>query len=165
MKRFVVVVIALLAPVVCAETLAQRAAALIASADSAGICGEMEKKEKEVVVRDAKWIRDVSEVVGKSDISGSVACFCSGWRTVTFYKKGEFVVSLAAIHGNQLRIFSQKGGGDFPIAEARWNAVKAVLEVHKAANQITEPTPLSSPPSDSPRASAPVAPIGHVTQR
>lgn len=133
-------IVSVLGPLANAETLAERAASLVASADSAGIRGEMDKKEKEVVVRDSKWIREVSEAIGKSGISGSVACMCIGWRTVTFYKNGEFVVSVAAIHGNQLRIYSKKGGGDFPIDEAQWKTVKALLDVQKEANQASEPT-------------------------
>ena len=129
-----------LVPLARAETLAERAASLVARADSAGIRGESEKKEKEIVVRDSKWIRDVSEVIAKSGISESVVCFCAGWRTITFYKNGEFVVSIAAIHGNQLRIYSKEDSGDFPIDEARWKAVKAVLDMHKEANQAPEPT-------------------------
>jgi hypothetical protein len=141
MKTLLVfVAISVLAPLAKAETLAERAASLVARADSAGIRGESEKKEKEIVVRDSKWIRDVSEVIAKSGISESVTCFCFGWRTITFYKNGEFVVSVAAIHGNQLRIYSNEGSGDFPIDEARWKAVNAVLDRHKEAHQASEPT-------------------------
>jgi hypothetical protein len=133
-----------------ANRLIERAATLIASADSAGIAGEMDKKEKEIVVRDSKWIRDVSEVVAKSGISDRVACFCIGWRTARFYKNGEFVIAVAAIHGNQLRISSNQESGDFPIDEARWNAVKAVLAAKNAADPDLEPAVPSGPGSKEP---------------
>ncbi|MGC4074775.1 MAG: hypothetical protein QM760_20185 [Nibricoccus sp.] len=141
MKTLLVVAVVLALGVLAkAETLAERAANLIASADSAGIRGEMDKKEKELVVRDSKWIHEFSEAIAKSEISKSVACMCAGWRTVTFYKDGEFVVSVAAIHGNQLRIYSKNDGGDFPIDEAQWKVVKALLDAKKEANQTSEPT-------------------------
>ena len=39
-----------LVPLAKAETLAERAASLVARADSAGIRGELEKKEKEITI-------------------------------------------------------------------------------------------------------------------
>ena len=105
-----------------------RVAALIASADHVGFRGEDEKKSKETVLRDQEWIRRVSDAVAKVSMTSRVSCFCSGWRTAYFYKGDERVVSLAAIHGNQLRIYWKDSGGDFPIDEAQWKTVSAALE-------------------------------------
>ncbi|MBI2814317.1 MAG: hypothetical protein HYX71_08540 [Opitutae bacterium] len=105
-----------------------RIASLIASADNVRIRGELEKKEDEIVVRDLSWIRRVSEVIATTPLSESVACLCIGWNTAYFYKGEQLIVSVAAIHGNQLRIHCDGDSGDYPITEAHWSAVKAVLD-------------------------------------
>lgn len=115
-----------------------RVAALIASADHVGFRGEDEKKNKEEVLRDPEWIQRVSEAVAKVSVTSRVSCLCSGWRTAYFYKGDEWVVSLAAIHGNQLRIYWKESGGDFPIEAAQWKMVSAALE------SAQNPTPSKS---------------------
>jgi hypothetical protein len=123
------------------KTNAARVAALIASADQAEIRGEIEKAGDKVVVRDPSWIRQVGEAVAAASLSRTVSCLCIGWRTAYFYKDGQMVLRLAAIHGNQLRVFWTGGGGDYPIAEDQWQAVKAALEYHVAAPAAPEPPP------------------------
>ncbi|MFA5057457.1 MAG: hypothetical protein WC485_05045 [Opitutaceae bacterium] len=123
---------------------AKRIATLIASADSAGIRDEMKKQEEDVIVRDAKWIHRVSEAVAATAISRKVICLCCGWRTAHFYRNGLQVVSVATIHGNQLRIYWEGGGGDFPVAESSWKAVEAALAIPKEA---LVPTTMSVTPA------------------
>jgi hypothetical protein len=118
---------------------ASRIAALIAGSDQARIRGETEKGD-EIVVRDLEWIRKVSEAIATVPLSGSTSCFCIGWRTAYFQKNGQFVVSVAAIHGNQLRIHWKDEGGDYPIDEASWKAVQQALELPVKAGQPPEPT-------------------------
>ena len=128
---------------------AARIASLIASADSVRIRGELEKKEDENVVRDLSWIQQVSEVIATTPLSESVACLCIGWNTVYFYKGEQLLVSVAAIHGNQLRIHCDGDSGDYPITEAQWSAVKAVLDRRmKAPTAPAEPKPAGKGHSD-----------------
>ncbi len=110
-------------------TNAARMAALIASADEVNIRGEGEKEADGVVVRDLAWIRGVSEAVAATSLPRTVHCFCIGWRTASFRKNGERVISVAAIHGNQLRIHWDGGGGDYEVSEADWTTVKQALEL------------------------------------
>ena len=110
-------------------TNAARVAALIASADEVSIRGEGKETKGEIIVRDPKWIREVSEAIAATRLPRSSHCFCTGWRTAYFQQKGQFVISVAAIHGNQLRIHWSEGGGDYEISEADWKAVAQTLEV------------------------------------
>jgi len=110
-------------------TNAARVAALIASADEVSIRGQGNETKGEVIVRDPKWIRQVSEAIAVTRLPHSGHCFCTGWRTAYFRKNGEQVISMAAIHGNQLRIGWDEGGGDYEIGEADWKAVKQALEI------------------------------------
>ena len=114
---------------------AKRIAKAIATADSAGIRGELEKQEEEVMVRDAKWIHAVSDAVAAAVISENRCCLCIGWRTAHFYRNGRQVISVAPIHGNALRIYwGDGGGGDFPVEEASWQAVVESLKLQNQAN-------------------------------
>jgi hypothetical protein len=119
---------------------AARVAALIASSDQAGIRSEDAKETESVVVGDLGWIRQVSEVIAATPLPRSNHCFCVGWRTVNFSKDGKFVVSVAAIHGNQLRFHWADGGGDYQIDENHWKAVKNALDFPVDANHAAEPT-------------------------
>lgn len=110
------------------DGLGRRVAEVIASADSAGIRRDMSKKEEEVLIRDAAWIRRIGECVGEAPVSKPVQCMCIGWTTAYFYKEGELVASVAAIHGHQIRIHSKVARGDFPIDEKSWKAVEAALQ-------------------------------------
>ena len=123
-------------------TIAARTAAMIAHADRVCFRGEMEKVGDEVVVRDREWIRAVSDAVATVPFASRVSCMCSGWRTAYFYKGDQLLVSVAAIHGNQLRIHWDVSGGDFPIDEDHWKAVQAALDLPTGANH-----PAESPPS------------------
>lgn len=120
---------------------AEQIASLIASADHVDIRGENAdlEKEKTIVVRDPKWIRQVSEVMRTTPIAHPTACLCTGWRTAYFYRNGELAVSLAAIHGNQLRIFSKGASGDFPVDQVRWSLMNSALEFPKNPEQPVNP--------------------------
>lgn len=112
-----------------------RIAALIAGSDQARIRGEAENKTDEVTVNDPEWIKQVSAAIAATSLPRSTHCFCIGWRTAHFYKVGQLAVSVAAKHGNQLRISWPGGGGDYPIDEARWNVVKQALELPQKAGK------------------------------
>lgn len=110
-------------------TNAAQVAALVASADEVSIRGEGKETKGEMIVRDPQWIHQVSEAIAATRLPHSGHCFCTGWRTAYFSKNGEQVISVAAIHGNQLRIHWDEGGGDYEISEADWKAVKRALEI------------------------------------
>jgi hypothetical protein len=110
---------------------ARQVAELIASADVAELRGETDKESTSLVVRDAAWIQSVSRALRDVAVGDSVSCLCSGWQTVYFYRDGQLVARVAAIHGNQLRMFWGSGGGDFPVDEVSWRAAKAALEYRK----------------------------------
>lgn len=120
---------------------AARVAALIAGTDRAGLRGEQEKPADEAVVSDPAWIRRFSEAMAATPLPRADTCFCAGWRTVYFSKDGQPVVSVAAIHGNQLRIHWPGGGGDYRVDEARWKAVKQVLDSVPVPGPTPEPRP------------------------
>lgn len=126
-------------------TNAARVAALIASADEVSMRGEGAETKGAVIVRDPKWIQQVSAALAATHLPRSGSCFCVGWRTAYFQREGQFVVSIAAIHGNQLRIRWGEGGGDYEISEADWNVVKQVLEIPATANPPPVPTPSTAP--------------------
>lgn len=107
--------------------LAFESAALIATADFARIGDEAGPTVRDVPVRDARWIRTVAEAMAEAPLIRSDHCFCLGWKTTRFYRRGEFVMSLAAIHGNQLRITTEHGSGDFPVEAAHWQRVSDAL--------------------------------------
>jgi len=111
------------------RTNAARIAALIAGCDEVRIRGELQEKTDGFVVRDPGWIKHVSETIAATSLPRTVSCLCEGWRTAYFMKNGKQVVSMAAIHGNQLRIHWDEGGGDYEIGEADWKAVKEALEI------------------------------------
>jgi hypothetical protein len=100
---------------------------MIATADVARVRGEMEAESTGVAVRDREWIRAVSRAIADVRLGAPNGCLCCGWRTVYFYRDGRLLASVAAIHGNQLRIHWGGGGGDFPIDETSWHAIKAAL--------------------------------------
>ena len=122
-------------------TNAARVAAWVASADEVSIRGEGKETKGEVIVRDLEWIQQVSAALAATRLPRSNHCFCTGWRTAYFQQKGQFVISVAAIHGNQLRIHSEEASGDYEINEADWEAIKQALEIPVAAN----PAPGAAP--------------------
>ena len=119
---------------------AARVAKLIASSDQASIRGELAKEADGVVVRDSGWIRKVSEAIADTPLPRSVHCFCIGSRTAYFYRNGQFVVSVAGIGGNQLRIQWTGGGGDYLIDTAHYLTVEKALDYPIEANHSPEPT-------------------------
>jgi len=130
-----------------AETPAERAATLIASADTIRIEAGDSKKQ-EIVFQDTEWIQRVSKAVGAAPISESGHCFCVGWRSFGFYRNGTLVISVAPIHGNQLRIYEANGdSGDFPVDETSWSAVNAALNALHKPPQTLIPKPISVPPA------------------
>jgi hypothetical protein len=118
------------------EKMGGRISALIAKADRVGIHGEAETERAEIAVPDPLWRQRVGQAVAGVRFTNTVSCMCTGWRTAYFYKDGHVLVSVAAIHGNQLRIqwtdgsgdYWTGGGGDFPIDEPDWKAVSAALQ-------------------------------------
>ncbi len=134
----------LVIPFVRAESFAEHISVLVASADGFVIRREMSPKEREAVIREGKWMRDanwirhVSDVIARTPLAEMNHCMCEGWTTAYFYRKNEMIVSIAAIHGNQVRIYTEKGGGDIPVDEAAWKAVKLALEPPKEVKQTEE---------------------------
>lgn len=123
---------ALLAPIAHAGisdgTSAGRVASLIESADHVIIRQDLNPKdEKTVVISDAAWIRNVGVAMAAAQLGRSVHCLCIGYRTAYFYVGDKLVASVAAIHGNQLRLSWSGGGGDYPIGEANWETIAAAL--------------------------------------
>lgn len=122
------------------KNLPARVAALIVASDRVAMRGEDESKLKETTLSDSDWIRRFGELLGQSSISKDTSCLCAGWLTAYFYKGGEMVISIAAIHGHQLRMHWKNGGGDFTIDAQHWDALSAELESAKQ----TAPAPKSS---------------------
>lgn len=104
-----------------------RVAELIAFADAAQLRGELEPESAGIVIKDTAWIRRASEAIQATALARPVGCLCMGSQTAYFYRKGQFVASVAAIHGHQLRVRWGGGGGDYPVDEASWEAVNAAL--------------------------------------
>jgi len=137
-----------------AESPAERAAVLMLSADTVKIL-EDDGNKQPIVFQDPDWIQRVSKAVAAAPISESMSCFCVGWRSFGFYKNDELVISIAPIHGNQLRIYEAKGDhGDFPVTEASWNAVDEALKSLHKPNTALVPAPIAITPA----ADAAVAP-------
>ena len=119
--------------------------ALLATADHVIIKGEMEKTGS--VVTDRRWIRRMSEEISRLKLEKGDYCLCCGWSTAYFYKRETLLGSIAPIHGDQVRISSEIGYGDFIIPEERWNALKEVFNEKKSANQRPQGTPGRVPSS------------------
>ena len=116
-------------PLTDAEILtADKAEKLIAAADEVLITSESRGESVNRSVFDRDWIHRVSKAVGQSQISRKTHCFCIGWGEVVFFRQKKILISIAAIHGNQLRISSDIAAGDYPINEARWKVISAVLD-------------------------------------
>ncbi len=116
-------------PLTEAEILtADKAENLIAAADEVLITSESRGESVNRSVYDRDWILRVSKAVGQSQISRKTHCFCIGWGEVVFFRQKKILISIAAIHGNQLRISSDIAAGDYPINEARWKVISAVLD-------------------------------------
>jgi hypothetical protein len=120
---------------------AAHVAALIAGSDEVHIRGEGAKETEGIVLRDSNWIQHVSQVIAATSLPHSGSCFCIGWRTAYFQQKGRLVISVAAIHGNQLRIYADGVGGDYKTSEADWKAVKQALEIPASAGGPAETAP------------------------
>ena len=130
-----------------AESPAERAAVLMLSADTVKIL-EDDGNKQPIVFQDPDWIQRVSKAVAAAPISESMSCFCVGWRSFGFYKNDELVISIAPIHGNQLRIYEANGdSGDFPVDETSWSAVNAALNALHKPPQTLIPKPISVPPA------------------
>ena len=110
----------------------QRVAEAIASADLAQVRGESDKGPG-VVIRNREWIRQIGNAIRGTLRLRSDQCLCAGWRTVYFYRDGRLVASVAAIHGNQLRVHSPAASGDYPVRPEQWQRVQAALELPKLA--------------------------------
>jgi hypothetical protein len=97
------------------------------AADRVVVRSDIEKDAAGAVVTDADWTRRLGLEVGKATLTEPAACFCSGWRTAFFYRADKLLISVAPIHGDQLRVHVDDGGGDFTIKEATWKAIEALL--------------------------------------
>ncbi len=106
----------------------RRSEQLVLSADKVVIRGEDDKPETGVVVTDRAWIEHMGKALGRIPLDRAVECMCEGWRTAYFYDHGALVYSIAAIHGNQLRAHSVRGGGDFPVSEGDWKAISDLIK-------------------------------------
>ena len=112
-----------------AEAWVRQLGALVASADRVVIAAETAQPGEGVEVRDAKWIRHFGAVLATVPVGRRSACLCAGWRTATFYAGTKRLGSIAAIHGNQLRISLPEHGGDYSTDAAHWAAVDTALEM------------------------------------
>lgn len=120
-------------------------ASLIAQADRVEITLSNPLANETLSVVDKDWILSVSKAVEKAPLAGKVSCLCTGWRTATFYKAKQMLVSVAAIHGNQLRIYWTNGGGDYAIDEASWKKVKEALKAPKEMPSVPKLPPEQLP--------------------
>ena len=114
---------------------------LISSSEYVIIRGDMDRVASGALVDDKGLIELFAHVMASTPLSGAHCCLCSGWSTAYFYKKGEIVCSIAAIHGNQLRVYSPQGGCDFTVDEAHWNAVHDLIEKVRQSAPLTMPKP------------------------
>jgi hypothetical protein len=117
----------------------RQVATWIATADRVSFRGEEQKKSEATLLRDPQWMQRIGDAIAAVPISKRDNCLCAGWRTASFYKGDEMVVSVAAIHGQQLRIYWQGSGGDFATDEGHWKTVSAVLEEAFAASKPERP--------------------------
>jgi hypothetical protein len=105
----------------------QRSQELVLSADKVMIRGEDDKTGSGIIVTDRAWIERVGKTLGRIRLVETVQCMCEGWKTAYFYKDGVQVYSMAPIHDHQLRLYSNRGGGDFPVSESDWKMVSDLL--------------------------------------
>lgn len=82
----------------------------------------------EPFVTNRAWIERVGKALGQTPLLQSNQCFCIGWNTSFFYREGKQVYSLAAIHGNQLRLGSLDGTADYTVDEKHWKAIADLLK-------------------------------------
>jgi len=99
----------------------------------------MDRVASGALINDRGLIGLFAHVLAMTPLCEVHQCFCSGWTTANFYKSGELVYSLAAIHGNQIRAYSQQGGGDFTVDDARWNVVHDLIEKAQKSAPLTMP--------------------------
>jgi hypothetical protein len=136
---------------------AKRLSVLFAGADQVVFKGEMEKSGR--TDTDREWIARMNGRIAQLSLDDGDYCLCCGWMTAYFYRKGALLGSLAPIHGNQVRIMSQVGNGDYKIPEDQWKAINAIFREKMKAN------PLPTPADVTPAASAPVAPPSSAAGR
>ncbi len=119
----------------------QRSEELVLSADKVVIRSELDKSDRGIVVTDRAWIERFAKTLGQTPLTKPHACFCCGWTTAFFYKDGVLAIRVAAIHGNQLRVyrFSLGDDGDFSVDQEHWNAISQLIR-EKGANQSVDST-------------------------
>lgn len=105
------------------STFAARVAAAVATADAVAVGTELSPSSSARAIADPAWQHRLSTAL----LDRPFVCLCAGWRTVSFYRNGALVVSVAAIHGHQLRIRLAGGGGDYPVDAATWDEVNTLL--------------------------------------
>ena len=115
----------------------KRSIELISSADYVIIRRETDRAASGALIVDKNVIGKFAEAISKTQLTGSHQCFCTGWLTAYFYKDGKVVYSIAAIHGNQIRVYSEQSGGDFTVEAAQWNAMHDLIELTKTSSPLT----------------------------
>ena len=81
-----------------------------------------------LTITDQDWIHRMKAAMGRIPLGDSDHDLSIGWRTADFYHDNEFLISIAAIHGNLLRLLSSRGGGDFPVEPAQWQTIDTLLK-------------------------------------
>ena len=113
---------------------AARVAALVAQAEQASIRGELAPEKDAVIIRDAGWIKRVSETIAAATLPHSDHVFSLGHRTAYFYRDGQLLVSIAAIGENQVRVRWPEGGGDYAVDGESYRAMERALALPPAKN-------------------------------
>ena len=106
---------------------AHKIAAMIETADRIGLRLEAEKPDKEISIYDKARIRNFAGILSTTIFGRKEHCLCTGWRTARFYRNNQELLRIAAIHGNQLRLYWSEGGGDFSVSESDWKAVHSAM--------------------------------------
>jgi hypothetical protein len=103
----------------------RRAEELALSADKVEIRGELEAREKGVIVTDRDWIKRFGTALGLTRLVENTHVLAIGFETAYFYRRGEQVLSVAPLgQWPYLRAYSQKAGADFKVDELTLKVIK-----------------------------------------
>jgi hypothetical protein len=80
-----------------------------------------------LAIEDPKWVARLRAAFRETALGDGDHDFSEGWMTVTFFKDQDWLIMIAAIHGNLLRMQSHRGGADFPVDPARWKIIHDIL--------------------------------------
>ena len=126
----------------------KRCEELALSADRVVIQNEEKTGAPEIVVTDRDWIVRFARALGQTRLVEVEQLFCVGADAAQFYRRGERVLSVAAIPPHHLRAYSQKGGGDFVVDERQCRIVGALIYEKMRANHAPDRMPGTTAPSD-----------------